>query len=301
MCAPSTEQMSDLLGPSPTPTVTGVPSVSIVIPAFRNARFIEETVQSALGQTYDDIEVVIADHSSDDGTWEAIQRFRGESRVRLMRTPAGGGAHANWNAVTAAAEGAYVKLLCGDDLIAPTCVERQVEALEAHPTAVAAAARRDLIDPAGRLLLAGRGIDPLSGLVPGGEAIRALVRAGTNLLGEPGCVLIRRDALERAGGWLDPFPYLIDQFTYMSVLQHGDLVALPETLASFRVSNTQWSVRLASDQRRQAAATHRHFHQRMPDVVGRNDVVIGNLRAGVTAWMRRAAYVVWRKRMKGLA
>lgn len=281
--------------------MTGVPSVSIVIPAFRNARFIDETVESALAQTYDDLEVVIADHSSDDGTWEAIQRFASDPRVRLMRTPTGGGAPANWNAVTEAADGTYVKLLCGDDLIAPTCVERQVAALEAHPTAVAAAAKRDLIDPAGGLLLGARGIDPLDGLVSGADAIRALVRAGSNLLGEPGCVLIRREVLDRVGGWLDPYPYLIDQFTYMSVLRHGDLVALPEVLASFRVSNTQWSVRLASDQARQAAGTHRHFGEQMPETVSRRDIALGNARARATALMRRAAYVVWRKRMRGLA
>ncbi|WP_408896281.1 glycosyltransferase family 2 protein [Nocardioides sp. R1-1] len=278
-----------------------MPSVSIVIPAFRNARFIDETVDSALAQTYEDLEVVIADHSSDDGTWELLQRYADHPRVRLLRTPAGGGAPANWNAVTHAATGTYLKLLCGDDLIAPTCVEKQVAALQAHPTAVAAAARRDLIDPAGDVLLAGRGIDPLSGLVPGPEAIRALVRAGTNLLGEPGCVLIRREVLERVGGWLAPYPYLIDQFTYMSVLEHGDLVALPETLASFRVSDTQWSVRLASEQSRQAAGTHRHFRERLPETVTRGDVALGNARARMTALMRRAAYVVWRKRMKASA
>lgn len=278
-----------------------MPSVSIVIPAFRNARYINETVESALAQTYADLEVVIADHSSDDGTWEAIQRYASDPRVRLMRTPAGGGAPANWNAVTAAARGRYVKLLCGDDLIEPTCVERQVEALEANPTAVAVAARRDLIDPAGEVLLSDRGIDPLDGLVTGTDAIRALVRAGTNLLGEPGCVLLRREVLEQVGGWLDPYPYLIDQFTYMSVLEHGDLVALPETLASFRVSNTQWSVRLASDQGRQAAGTHRHFHAQLPQTISRRDVALGNTRARLTALMRRAAYVVWRKRMKSAA
>jgi glycosyltransferase involved in cell wall biosynthesis len=278
-----------------------VPSVSIVIPAFRNVRYINETVESALAQTYADIEVVIGDHSSEDGTWEAIQRYASDPRVRLMRTPTGGGAPANWNAVTAAATGEYVKLLCGDDLIASTCVERQVEALKKNPSAVAVAARRDLIDPAGDVLLSGRGIDPLDGLVAGTDAIRALVRAGTNLLGEPGCVLIRREVLERVGGWLDPYPYLIDQFTYMSVLQHGDLVALPETLASFRVSNTQWSVRLASDQSRQAAGTHRYFHGLLPQTVSRGDVMLGNARARLTALMRRAAYFVWRKRMRGAA
>ena len=298
---PRTPPRPDLLGLDIPPTVTAVPSVSIVIPAFRNARFIVETVDSALGQTYADFEVVVADHSSDDGTWEALQVYRDDPRVRLMRTPAGGGAKANWNAVTSAARGTYVKLLCGDDLIAPSCVERQVAALEDNPSAVAAGVRRDLIDPGGGLLLKGRGLGPLTGPIPGHVAIRQLVRAGTNLLGEPGCVLVRADALREVGGWLDDYPFLIDQFTYMNLLMSGDFVGVPETLASFRVSNTQWSVRLASEQGRQAAGVHQHLRRELPHVVSRWDVTVGDLRAERTAFLRRGAYFAWRKRMGATA
>jgi glycosyltransferase involved in cell wall biosynthesis len=278
--------------------MTGVVLVSIVIPTFQNARFVDRTIDSALAQTYTDIELLIADHSSTDGTWERLQAYAADPRVTLSRTPAGGGAQANWNAVTAQAQGVYLKLLCGDDLIAPTCVERQVEALDEHPSAVLSAVRRDLVDVKDRPLLRSRGLDPLSGLVAGDQAIRTLVRAGTNLLGEPGCVLMRRDALGKVGGWLAAHPYLIDQFTYMNVLTHGDLVAVPETLASFRVSDTQWSVRLASEQGRQAAAVHRHFHDELPAVVSTLDMRVGNLRARRTAFARRAAYLVWRRQMR---
>jgi glycosyltransferase involved in cell wall biosynthesis len=272
--------------------------VSIVVPAYQNARFIDLTLASALAQTYDTLEIIVADHSSSDGTWEKLQAFADDPRVRLARTPAGGGASRNWNAVTSMARGSYVKLLCGDDLIAPTCVERQVEALEAHPSAVLASVRRDLIDPEDRTLLSSRGLGPLVGLIEGGVAVRTLVRAGTNLLGEPGCVLLRRDALTAVGGWLDTHPYVIDQFTYMTVLGQGDMVGIPETLASFRISNTQWSVRLASEQAYQAAGAHRHFRDELPELVSASDVRLGNLRARRTAFARRGAYLLWSRRMR---
>lgn len=268
------------------------------MPAFQNAHFIDRTMASALSQTHEDLELVVADHSSTDGTWDRLQAYADDERVRLLRTPTGGGAQRNWNAVTEQATGTYVKLLCGDDLISPTCVERQVAALEAHPSAVLAAARRDLIDVADRPLLRGRGLGPLVGPVSGDHAIRTLVRAGTNLLGEPGCLLVRRDALTKSNGWLDTYPYLIDQFTYMTLLTTGDMVGVDDTLASFRVSNTQWSVRLASEQSRQAKAVHRHFRAELPDVVSPLDVRLGNLRARRTAFARRAAYFVWRKQMR---
>ncbi len=93
------------------------PRVSIVIPAYNNADYLAETVDSVLAQTFTDFEVVIADHSSTDGTWDVMQRYADEPRVRLLRTEAGGGALRNWNRVSQEAGGELIKLVCGDDLL----------------------------------------------------------------------------------------------------------------------------------------------------------------------------------------
>ena len=85
--------------------MAAVPRVSVVVPAFENASYIRATVASVLAQTYPDFELVVADHSSSDGTWEILQEFAGDPRVRLLRTPAGGGAVRNWNRVTAGGPG----------------------------------------------------------------------------------------------------------------------------------------------------------------------------------------------------
>ena len=65
------------------------PAVSVVIPAYNNAEFIGETVRSVLAQTFDDFEVVIGDHASTDGTWEVLQEFADDPRVRLLQHPGG--------------------------------------------------------------------------------------------------------------------------------------------------------------------------------------------------------------------
>lgn len=279
-------------------TVTPVPSVSIVVPAFNNARFVGEALRSALEQTYQDLEVVVADHSSSDGTGEVLARFAGDPRVRILDPlPPGGGAMANWSYVTEQARGEFIKLLPADDVLAPHQVERQVEALRADAGAVLASCRRDVVDVRGETLLRGRGLGPLEGHVPGHRAIRALVRAGTNLLGEPGCVLIRRHALVEVGGWDDSQPYLIDQQTYMRLLERGDLVALTETLAQFRLSDTQWSQRLVLEQSRQVHAVHATYRRRLPDVIRRRDAVLGDARATASAWGRRVVYFAWRRRI----
>lgn len=274
------------------------PRVSVVIPAYNNERFLAATLDSVLSQTFEDFEVIVSDHSSVDGT-EAIARSYAErdDRVRVMTTPAGGGAVRNWNAVSHAASGEYLKLVCGDDLIHPSMLELQVAALDAAPSASLVAARRSLIDAGGEEIIGERGLPRMSGLVDGVAAIRATVLAGANIFGEPACVMMRRDILAESGWWDTTNPYLIDEATYAQVLGHGDLVALPRVLASFRLSSSQWSVELMRSQFRQAAAFHKLMRAEHPTVISRADVVLGDLRARLAARLRRLAYRVFRKRM----
>ncbi len=266
------------------------PRVSVVVPTYQNAAFVEATMRSVLTQTFADFELVVADQSSTDGTWEVLQQFKTDRRVQLLRTEPGGGAPCNWNRVTDAAQGELLKLVCADDLVRPACLSEQVAALDAAPTAVMVACRREIIDARGRTVVRSRGLPRMTGLVRGQAAVRLAVRAGTNVFGEPACVMMRRAVLEEAGGWAASQPYLIDQGTYANVLRHGDLVAQPQVLAAFRISAQAWSVALVQDQARQAAVFHRSL-MGSDGVVSASDVRLGNARALLMAHGRRLAYL----------
>lgn len=271
--------------------------VSIVVPAYNNADHIEETMQSIVSQTHRDLEIIVADHASTDDTRAVIERFSDDPRLTIADTEAGGGAPRNWNRVTELATGEYIKLVCGDDLLDPTIVERQLAALEADDRVVLAASRRTIVDADSRPVINARGLGGLEGRMPGSKAIRATVRAGSNIFGEPACVMMRRDALEAVGMWDPRFPYLIDEATYARVLLTGDFVAIPEALAAFRMSQSQWSVALTKQQYRQAAGFHRWMHEARPDVVGRVDLAVGNAFARANATGRRLAYAALQRRM----
>lgn len=281
------------------------PRVSIAIPAYNGAAYLAPTLESALAQTYDDYEVVIADHSSTDGTAEVIERYRGESRLRVLDpTPAGGGAKRNWDRVSAEAHGELLKLLPGDDLIDPTLLERQVKGFDANPGVDLSCTNRTMVDAHGTVFMANRGLPRgMAGVVPGADVIRACVRAGTNVMGEPGAVLLRRSLLEQVGWWDDAQPYHIDQRTYTNVLLagmaqgHGQVWAVAEPLASFRVNAGQWSVRLAGEQAAMAAALHGDLHREHPEVVSAGDVRLGNLKARVNAVGRQVVYRLLGSRM----
>ncbi|MCV7347662.1 glycosyltransferase family 2 protein [Mycolicibacterium rhodesiae] len=274
------------------------PRVSVVIPAYNSVAFIDATMRSILGQTFTDFELLVSDHSSTDGTWEALQKYSADPRVRLSRLASGGGGAANWNAVTARAAGEFVKLVCGDDVLYPECLAAQVEALTANSSAALAASRRDVIDAAGGMVLRNRGLAGLKGAVGGGEAIRRTVVAGTNIFGEPASVLFRRAALIDAGGWDGRQAFLLDLAAYCAVLLRGDLVVVPRPLAAFRISDSQWSVRLVRTQAEQFIAFFKKFAAENPGVIGSRDVLVGSTRAHANAFARRAVYIRLDDRMR---
>lgn len=274
------------------------PTLSIVVPAYNNGKYVGATIESILTQEGVDLELVVADHTSSDDTRAVVESYLDDSRLTLLDTPAGGGAPANWQRVTDAASGRYLKLVCGDDILRPGVLARQVALLEEHPDAVLTACRRDVIDSSGRTLIAGRGLQGINRPMSGTEAVRHCVRAGVNPFGEPASVTMRRAALLEAGGWFPDFPYLIDQASYARVLLSGDFVPDDAVGATFRMSNEQWSVALVKDQSSQAHGFHRWMHEHHPEVVSSTDVRIGNVRASLAARARRLAYAVLKRRMR---
>ena len=273
------------------------PRVSVVVPSYNNASFIEATMDSILAQTFEDFELIVADHASADGTWERLQHYRTDPRVRLLRTEAGGGAPRNWERVTAAARGELVKLVCGDDVIYPDCLRMQVDAMVANPSVVLVAAQRDLIDARGATLISGRGLAGLTGRVSGRMAARHTVVAGSNIFGEPACVLIRRETLQEAGGWDGRHPYVIDEATYVNVLLRGDFLGIETSLAAFRLSSSQWSVHLAREQSDQVIGFHHRLAHDASGLLSRTDLIRGDARARGMAYARRLAYLWVGRRM----
>jgi glycosyltransferase involved in cell wall biosynthesis len=109
-----------------------MPLVSVVIPAYNAERTLRATIESALHQSLQDVEVVVVDDGSTDGTASIAQAFGG--RVRCISVANGGVSEAR-NTGIAVAEGRYVAFLDADDIWEPDKLQRQVPLLEANPDA----------------------------------------------------------------------------------------------------------------------------------------------------------------------
>jgi glycosyltransferase involved in cell wall biosynthesis len=226
------------------------PRVSICIPTYKGAATIGEAIDSVLAQTYTDFELIVVDDGSPDDTLGVV-RARSDPRLRVLQNDSNLGPQGNWNRCLSLARGPYVKLLPHDDLLHPECLARQVPVLEqdlAQQLSLVWCAR-DVIGPQGRVLLRGRGFPQARpGLVTRREVVRQSIRRGTNLVGEPGAVLFRRELATRVGGFDQRFPYVIDLDYWLRLMAHGPGWYDPLALASFRVWSGSWSVAIGARQ-----------------------------------------------------
>lgn len=107
-------------------------SVSVVIPCFNAGWHLDEAVQSALAQTWAELEIVIVDDGSTDAGTLAVLESARWPRTRVFRQPNGGPAAARNHAIREA-RGQYILPLDADDTIEPTYVEKAVAVLDARP------------------------------------------------------------------------------------------------------------------------------------------------------------------------
>ena len=113
------------------------PLISIVVPTFNQKIFVESTINSIINQSYKNIEIIISDDCSTDGTKDTlINLSRNESRIKLLTSAENKGIPNNFNKAFDACTGEYVAFLGGDDLMYPFKIEKQLEFLLANPAYV---------------------------------------------------------------------------------------------------------------------------------------------------------------------
>lgn len=111
------------------PIVAGM--VSIIIPVFNRRSMISETIDAALAQTYPNVEVVIVDNASTDGTWDIIQAYtKKDRRIHAFRNETNIGPVRNWKRGVDESKGEFGKILWSDDIIAPGFLEKTVPMLQ---------------------------------------------------------------------------------------------------------------------------------------------------------------------------
>ena len=111
-----------------------VPLVSIGLLVYNGIRYVAEALDSLLAQTFEDVEIIVSDNASTDGTAELLREYAGRfERIRLFEQPRNIGAINNFNFVANQARGKYFMWAAFDDRWAPTFVEKCVAVMERYP------------------------------------------------------------------------------------------------------------------------------------------------------------------------
>lgn len=227
-------------------SVTNDPSplVSVCISAYDVEGFLAEALDSVLGQTYQNLEVVLLDNGSTDRTSEVIQAVQDE-RLRAFQVSPNLGGYQGMNWTVGKARGDYLAVYHSDDVYEPTIVEREVAFLRSHPEVGAVFALDRYIDEEGRVFggmtmpAAFRGRDSLTY----DEILPYLVNHMNTLFCCP--TFMTRRAIWDAIGPFDAETFGIgsDLEMWLRIARRYPVAILNEPLMRYRVRKQNWSAR----------------------------------------------------------
>jgi glycosyltransferase involved in cell wall biosynthesis len=214
-----------------------VPTVSIGLPVYNGADFLQVALDSLLAQDYRDFELIISDNASVDATSEICSKVASDSRVRLFRNDANIGASENFNRVFRLARGKYFMWAAHDDRWDASYLDRCIDTLERNASVVICATDVRFIDENGaeldeetyRLLIEDHNrLHTISmGLVERGRELSRTINWYT-LYGVIRTETLRKTRIVRNR-------YAADVLLLMELLFHGETMTLPEKLFDYRI------------------------------------------------------------------
>jgi glycosyltransferase involved in cell wall biosynthesis len=206
------------------------PLVSIVIPCYNQAHFLDQAIESALAQTHPKVEVVVVDDGASDNTAPIAARYPG---VRYVRQ-ANQGLAAARNTGLRQSRGSFLIFLDADDRLLPQAVEAGLDSLAEHPECAFTFGQHDLISFSGapfpnkpRMRVAD---DHYCRLLQG------------SFIANPAMVLYRRSALERAGGFDTALSPCADYDIYLRIARRFPITCHDTVVAEYRHHGTNMSL-----------------------------------------------------------
>lgn len=234
-------------------TDSPAPFVCVVVPAYNAEKYLRQTLESVAKQTLRELECVVVDDGARDGTAQLAMEFAAhDARFRLVSQANAGVAVARNTGWANASESArFVAFLDADDLWEPEMLQTLTELLEAHPGAAGAHCTAFYIDGDGerinegvledsgirRYFFDGRGI----GRSVAADPTTFATAISNSPIITPGCVLIRRAALEKIGGFNPDFSTAADWEMWVRLARLSDLPFIAKPLLAYRRHDSNMS------------------------------------------------------------
>jgi len=225
--------------PSPEPPEPAEgPLVSVCIPTYNRAGMVGDAIRSALDQTYRNIEVVVVDNASTDGTEGVVASFS-DPRLKYIRNERNLGLFGNCNRCIELARGKYIHILHSDDTIPPDFTATCVRFLEDHPE-VAFTFTPAEVHASGHVTMVSR--PPSDEILPPPEGFRRILTE-RSLIACPS-VVMRKQIYEEVGPFSLEYPYSSDLSQWMKVALRHPIAHLAGTHLIYRQGSHSESFRL---------------------------------------------------------
>jgi glycosyltransferase involved in cell wall biosynthesis len=230
-------QPSGLPAPRSRPGSTVFPKVAVVIPAYNAERFIRQTIESVLAQTLSNVEVIVIDDGSTDGTQAVLDTFS-DPRLTVLRQE-NRGVSAARNTGLAIARAPYIFFLDADDILLRNALYRMAKILDENPQRVACFAHHVRITEAGRELSTRSYLRWKK--FPADNTLRHL--AAKNFIS--GAICIRTDSARAVQGFNTALKLGEDWEFWCRVAVLGDFAAMPNDIVllyrqRFGSANFRW-------------------------------------------------------------
>lgn len=209
------------------------PTVSVLMSVYSAERYVEQAIRSVLGQTFRDLEMIVVDDGSTDGSIAIVERLaREDARIRFWARP-NKGIPATANEMIAQARGRYISLMDHDDVMLPDCIATEVAYLDANPQVVVVGIMDDYIDGEGRDIR--RRTSLKHRLAPFTRMRRDLEAFPPHIpfVSNPGSMM-RADAVRRVGGYRTVFRYASDNDLWFRMSEVGEIHRLHAVHLKYR-------------------------------------------------------------------
>jgi glycosyltransferase involved in cell wall biosynthesis len=231
---------------------TNMPKVSVIIPNYNHAKFLEQRIHSVLAQTFQDFDVTYLDDASSDDSNAVFAKFDADPRIKgIYNNRNSGSPFKQWNKGVRATSGEYIWIAESDDVAEPDFLATLVPLLDRNPQVGLAYCQSRQIDRNNVVLLPTlrQWAEDLSesrwsnDFVADGinECQQHLLF--NNNIPNASAVLIRRSIYEGIGGAEESMSFAGDWMTWMKILLKSDLAFSAQILNSFRTHNSSVSSR----------------------------------------------------------
>lgn len=204
------------------------PKVSIGLPVYNGEKYLSETIDCFLAQTFTDFELIVCDNASTDQTQQIVQDYaKQDSRIQYFRNSINIGATGNHNRTLELSSGEYFKWAGHDDRYAPEYLERCVEVLDNESSVVLCYPKTVIIDENGQFTKYYEDGFHLRDMKPH-ERFRRIVRHSNKEMFNPSLGVIRTDILKKAQPYGSFFA--ADRVLLAELALFGEFYEVPENL-----------------------------------------------------------------------